>query len=618
MSSEKFGSRPDESLEVNERISTFRAEASKRFQELLNSSHKSLSEIAELLDAKEFLSITPATRSQAEARSFNVASYLDREITAQTFILPPEQFTSLEETVLPPDEAEIVTGSGTGFEQKEIIPRSRAMVEVLSELKLPYSVIEGQNDPGMMRTLSYKAFLLPTVHKIALVNDEEGNATFLVYDIKDPINEWQVYINQTKDQLKDLPEGKVATLIYPGDLGEWKIKVQELITSPGSSFIGKEKLIEKRELAPPGWLTIHGLTAEIKAKTGVGFGETIKNIADRYLVSQPQWFAFFVLRGSPASLRQHCAPELCDLIREKIMNRELAPPGWITATDLSTEFKKETQVTHALAVIKVAAQEYETVIPNGHKKYYTQSGREYEYYSPELSNALRERFLQREYALPGWMTRYMLGAEIRKNTQVNSDTAIQSIAASYKITNPGWFRDFYISAASKEKDEHLAPELCSIIREKIAKREFALSGWMTNKALAAEIDATAGFDSFSEVKIFAEKFKSTNPDWFKWYTNAQGGIYLHYSPEMCDIIRSEFAKKDSSALPEWMTNRSIVDEIFRNTGVNRRHTIEKFAREFLTIHPEWSRHFRDKKGKVRNHYSPELCHLIREKFIEKR
>ncbi|MBN2096432.1 hypothetical protein JW752_03490, partial [Candidatus Peregrinibacteria bacterium] len=85
--------------------------------------------------------------------------------------------------------------------------------------------------------------------------------------------------------------------------------------------------------------------------------------------------------------------------------------------------------------------------------------------------------------------------------------------------------------------EHFSPELCDIIRTKINEYEKAPEGWMTNTRLSSELEV-----DFRTVKVRADTFRDTHPEWFMDYKDVVGKLREHYSPELCDILKKELDK----------------------------------------------------------------------------
>ncbi|MBP6929498.1 MAG: hypothetical protein KBB77_01020 [Candidatus Moranbacteria bacterium] len=217
----------------------------------------SVDRLAELLGAEQFLTREQGRGKSGAAISFKVEDFIQWTVDSakhQNYQLQlPDHFVSLEETILPPDAGEIRMRSGAGFEQAGYIPRTRYLMDLLTEMKLQYAVADGTNTPEMMRKLSYKAFLLPQLGKMVLVCDEEGNATYLVNNVLGERN-WQQFIQYKKSQLRDLADqGAAAVVSYQGDKEVWKQQISVWLTAEAVAPI---EMPGAGKISPPkGWMT---------------------------------------------------------------------------------------------------------------------------------------------------------------------------------------------------------------------------------------------------------------------------------------------------------------------------------------------------------------------------
>ncbi|MDO9231630.1 MAG: integrase repeat-containing protein [bacterium] len=221
----------------------FRAETNKGIQELLKT-NTDLRRVAVLLGAEKYLEVIQ-TRGTSPTYHFNVKSFVDDQIAQKTFLKLPGEFLKTNEVILPPDSGEIIIGSGEGIDPKKIIPRSQFLVELLSEMNLDYNVIEGENSPNMMRQLSYYAFIIQKINKLALINNEEGNATFIIHQFEGGFEEAKNYLEMSKEELKDLPQEIFSELIYPGDKEKWKMAMKDFLEN--GPRVENESLREKKE-----------------------------------------------------------------------------------------------------------------------------------------------------------------------------------------------------------------------------------------------------------------------------------------------------------------------------------------------------------------------------------
>ncbi len=197
--------------------------------ERLLSSGLPVAQIAEIIGAEDYLRVEER-RGKPMATVFDTKRFVNDEVQKLTPLQLPGTILATKQIILPPGEGEIITGSGEGMETKEFIPRTRYLVEILTELKLPYSVISGKNKPGSMRGLSYEVFLLPSIQKIVFINNEAENATFIIHQVED-MKEWQELSAMSKEELKKMDDGKrVSTIVWSNNVKEWKDSVSHALS----------------------------------------------------------------------------------------------------------------------------------------------------------------------------------------------------------------------------------------------------------------------------------------------------------------------------------------------------------------------------------------------------
>ncbi len=154
--------------------------------------------------------------------------------TPPTLPLLPEYFKGV---ITPPDEGEIITGSGAGFDAPETIYRTTYLVQFLNEHDIAYEQpLGGRNTPDMMRGVhSYFLFFLPEFNIAINVNNQEGNATFIFYHV--PSREDAKHIKSlSKEEYKDKTKNPYpyTSLAWTGDATTWQERLLEKITDPRS------------------------------------------------------------------------------------------------------------------------------------------------------------------------------------------------------------------------------------------------------------------------------------------------------------------------------------------------------------------------------------------------
>ncbi|MDD2656802.1 MAG: hypothetical protein PHQ18_04545 [Patescibacteria group bacterium] len=152
------------------------------FQLLSNKPGMHLQELVEILDAEEFL-VRVKGGLQFKFKEYTNALLKKENKTGVKNILPTK-ITEVDKVITPSRGGEILKGSGEGLKEKKIIPRTRYLMDVLSELGLEYRVETGKLDENMFRSRGYQIFILPEKKKLIFVNNEVGLATRVVHGFR--------------------------------------------------------------------------------------------------------------------------------------------------------------------------------------------------------------------------------------------------------------------------------------------------------------------------------------------------------------------------------------------------------------------------------------------------
>ncbi|MBU0731440.1 hypothetical protein KKC88_01000 [Patescibacteria group bacterium] len=607
-------------------------------QVLENNPGLHLPDIAKLLGAEEYLVQTEAKKKGGvPGIRFDITSYIKERVKQGKLeaIRLPQHIEQINEVIIPPDEKEIITGSGAGWEKPKFIPRTEYLMELLSELETDYDVVIGTNTPEMMRGESYQVFLLLDFNKIVFVNNEEGNATFIIHHLE-PEDSWEDYSDLTKDQLKQFTEsGLVTRIIFQGDSEEWKIKIEELILKPFEQRVNNE-------YAPKGWKTNYNLVKLLDSVTS-----RIERITNKYRTDHPEWFKNYKLKSGPA--REHFAPELVKLIIKEIEEEIPPPQGWLT----------NRQTAEKIGITHRTAKKWADKLREGNSdwfKFYFFRGKNIEFYAPELITKLKEQKEGLSNVEEGWIHNY----ELSKSLGVDHSVTRQK-AEKYRAEHPEWFRKIGRSI-------YYAPKLIQILIDEIGNWQEIPAGWLSRTAVAKKFGRSRKITD-----PIAKKYLKEHLGWHRQY-----GGYTYYSPELinhiqkdlksyemppenwitlnsliekfntssflinkymdslkleyeeeigkfklhgqeADYISPKLAKKleemilEARAVPEGWIAREVLVQEYNTT----RTTISRIAKEFLDQNPEWQKKFRLEYKKKELFYSPELVSKIR-KAMEKR
>ncbi len=291
-----------------------------------------LEDVADILDARDCLISVPGHGRRPSALRFDVQAFVDRELGKLRPLKLPDDIDTSDEVLIPPDAAEVVIGQGEGrLEEKVVIPRTRYLIELLTEMNLDYSIKSGRVDKAtMMRGQTYVAFFIPALKKIVLVCNEEGNRTFVVHRVE-TTKDITSYTALTKEELKDLkPDAEVTNVIWPasGDTANvvavWKELVKnQLLTAPqpyAPEAVPTRPTPERVDVppAPEGWMTRRALARELERS-----GDFISRLVEQYRPIHPGWFAEYM--APSGKVFEHLHPDLVAAIHSRILQTRVSP-----------------------------------------------------------------------------------------------------------------------------------------------------------------------------------------------------------------------------------------------------------------------------------------------------
>jgi hypothetical protein len=501
----------------------------KLIEQIVSLTHQSgvtLKEIAGILGAEQFLSYD----SRRKVHHFDARQYIEARMREEKIVLVPDKVENLQQVILTPGAGEIIPGSGEGIEKKEIIPRTKFLIELLSAMDLSFEVLDGIVKPNMMRKESYKIFIIPKIGKAVFVNNEEGNATRVLHEFSD--KEAILKMSElTKEELDALPS--IESIDYTGEEKSWKTRIKSSLQIKNFiKFVSLEtQTVEEehkeRSQAPVGWFTARKLINSLKVAS-----ETIKSFVEAYRTDHPAWFRNFM---SGVQYVEHYHPDLVKIINEKFDKRELRPVGWLTANELMKELKVN------YYDVKGSVEVYRAEHPEWFKNF--MSGPWYvEHYHPDLVRILHEKFGQREESPAGWFT-----AKKLKNSLKVSREIIVSTVEAYRAEHPEWFKNFM---SGPWHVEHYHPDLVRILHEKFGQRAESPVGWFTAEKLSNSMKL-----SVKTIKSFVESYRADHPEWLKNFTS--GPFYIeHYHPDLVMILQKKFGQREKSPVG-WFTANKI-------------------------------------------------------------
>jgi len=325
--------------------------------------------------------------------------------------------------------------------------------------------------------------------------------------------------------------------------------------SPNLVAMIKQKIKERGESAPEGWVTAGGLA--VRLDIGSPF---IQKIAEPFRSTHPQWFKEFLDKAK--NISEHYSPDLVTIVEQTIRERgESAPEGWVTNGGLAVLLRVSS------GFIEKIAEPFRSTHPQWFKKFLNKN-KLFEYYHPNLVMIVRQRIKERgELAPEGWETKPRMAELLDVSHHL-----IKQVVEPFRITHPEWFKEY--SDTTKRLAEYYHPDLVVLIKQSLKEiGEPAPAGWMTNGGLAASLKV-----SFGLVEKTVEPFRSTHPQWFKNHRDKSGHTNEHYHPDLIAKIKAEVVvlKRDRAEQEKRNQDQKNLDEFVKTIGEGKTPIAQQF------------------------------------------
>lgn len=404
------------------RLESIKQELNKQISELLRS-RANLEQLPELfsLNPEEYIKITPVkgrgSKKSGDIKQFDIKKFIQdvsvKQLESLEVVTLPEQVFTISDVIMPTDKfGGIESGSGAGIEEKDVIPRTEYVMEFLSNNNIVYKAIFGKPDERSMRKKPYVAFSLPEFNAIIFVNNEEGNATRVVFlEQEDKEINVEDLLTLTKSEIDTLPEIKVQKIVWPGSKEAYHERLMDVLSDPrAESNVGKGRSTERNtkveksnviERAPEGWKTKKSLEG-ITGKSYLWIKRWFKNHPDK-----SDFGKYYLDSTNKKSI--HYPPEVVEAIQKDTKNLpDNAPRFWKTIGELHVNTGKGHRWIQKWLRDNPKKAEL--------GKHYLDSGnRKLMYYPPEVVEAMQKDIENLpDYAPEGWMTVYRLGLAVGK------------------------------------------------------------------------------------------------------------------------------------------------------------------------------------------------------------
>ncbi len=519
---------PEQSREAIGKNENFRIQTSRKIEEYLREGLP-VAEMAQILNAKDFVGVE--RRKGKEFTHFRVKEYVDSLIARGSELQLPEQIIQSNEVILPPDQGEIqqaVTGKNK-LEKPKYIPRTQFLMEVLSDMQIPYSVISGRNDPNMVRKLSYQTFVLQGESKIIMVNNEEGNATYVIRNVENPTENWGHYSKMTKQQLQEL-ESRVVQINYSNDPTKWKERLRTKLSKEAEQ-IKKPRNTKKIALhglddLPEGWKSASDLAHDL----GVDFSVIKKELDGLGIEDKTQCF-----RNKIGRAHNYISPEAIRAITSKINGRADVPDGWKTLGQLADEMGLDISTIHR------KLGKYEKNNPEGVKIFKSRkTNHMIQCISPELVQVLTDEVKNRgqyEKIPDNWMSLKALSRKLGKDR-----TSVVGMVNKFRKNHPEWFHSFLVN---NNIAECVSLNLIQEIEEEISLTSEIPDGWKNSHEIFMDLKKVNPSIIYFDVYNFVHDYVESHGNQFVRSLRKNGKLLKFYSPSVIDAVSKAITKLKS-------------------------------------------------------------------------
>lgn len=207
--------------------------------------------------------------------------------------------------------------------------------------------------------------------------------------------------------------------------------------------------VSKQEVAPEGWITRHELATLLKVSYNL-----IEKRAALYRNEHPEWFKEYL--ASNQNLAEYISPDLVEIIKEKISDRNLAPDGWLTNRNIA----------NILGVgktkIKKMSESFRKTRPEWFRYYLDRTKKLSEHYHPDLIKIITKKITEKEKAPEGWIINKNFARLLNIDNQF-----LQKTANAYKSTRPEWFKEYLNKSGQLWTYYH--PDLVAKIKDDLSE-----------------------------------------------------------------------------------------------------------------------------------------------------
>lgn len=271
-------------------------------------------------------------------------------------------------------------------------------------------------------------------------------------------------------------------------------------------------------LAPDGWRTITSIGDEL----GYGY-KFIQRVINELGYEDHEVGQF----DYNASEYTYYSPEVVERVNRYIEILPIAPPDWISTTEVFT------RTTKGRSRFEVALQKFKQIYPSEWQEGLNNNGYITEYFSPVITQQILSELTDTE-VMEGWLNTSEVYRMVKGR---KSDITIKNIAKNIAKTKTREHIKKMPSRLGGMKVDHFSPSLVEDILNELEKYKPAPTDWRKVSYFIEELGVGK-----TTVKRRFTKYKELFPEDFQEYEDEKGYLAFYCSPKMAKLIEVELGQ----------------------------------------------------------------------------
>ena len=467
-----------------------------------------------------YIEIISFKGKSGDVKKFNIKKFVEDLATHiietnKPLHLPTDIF-EINTMILPPDSGRTIeTGSGTGIEEKQIIPRTEYVIEFFSQHNISYKNLFGEMNQGVMRNREYVGFIVPEFQAIVLVNNEEGNATRIVFiDEENGASDVSEILGLTKQQLDSHPKLSVVKINYPGNKDDFQISLLDALTNPKmqtkKSSTEKRSTSEKSEYSrpPEGWMNPKEICRKIN-RASSWLPPALASIT----VTAEQTGTYLNKTNQPSV---YYSPEIIEQLQKLIEQYDQPPNSWLHQRDISKLLgRSQRWVKSMLASLDL--QENQSGV------FLNPANRPSDYYSSSVVEQLQKLAEKHEQPPNGWLNQWDISKLLGK-----SQKWVKSTLASLDLQENQ--SEVFLNLANRPSD-YYSPLVVEQLTQLSKQYELPQEGWLHQRDISKLLGRS---DRWVKSKLGTLDIPNNQ---FGMFLTARNQPFEYYSPLVVEQLK---------------------------------------------------------------------------------